>query len=79
MIKCTKCDREFKTPQALGGHMRGAHQEVTQEEIDPNHAAGNPKTLDEGEETCSGPGSWPAFVPQLSSFNPHSRRRRTCR
>lgn len=30
MIKCTKCDREFKTPQALGGHMRGAHQEEIQ-------------------------------------------------
>jgi hypothetical protein len=25
MIKCKKCGREFKSPQALGGHMRGGH------------------------------------------------------
>ena len=56
MIKCTKCDREFKTPQALGGHMRGTHQEETQEEIDPNNAAGNSESLDEGEETIEEPG-----------------------
>jgi hypothetical protein len=31
MIKCTECGREFKNPQALGGHMRGAHKEETQE------------------------------------------------
>ncbi|MDD4985523.1 MAG: C2H2-type zinc finger protein [Dehalococcoidales bacterium] len=56
MIKCTKCDREFKTPQALGGHMRGAHQEETQEEIDPNNDADNSESLDEGEETIAEPG-----------------------
>ena len=31
MIKCTKCGREFKNPQALGGHMRGGHKEETQQ------------------------------------------------
>jgi len=33
MIKCKICGREFKTPQALGGHMRSAHQEEPQEEV----------------------------------------------
>ena len=33
MIKCTKCGREFKSPQALGGHMRSAHQAETPEEV----------------------------------------------
>ncbi len=28
MIKCTKCGREFKSPQALGGHMRGGHKKI---------------------------------------------------
>ena len=67
MIKCTKCDREFKTPQALGGHMRGAHQEETQEEIDPNNAAGNPETIDDREETSEVPGSETEPVPEEAS------------
>ena len=39
MNKCTKCGREFKTPQALGGHMRGGHKEETQEgSSEDNHS-----------------------------------------
>ena len=57
MIKCTECGREFKNPQALGGHMRGAHKEETQQETDPNNAAGNPETIDDREEISEAPGS----------------------
>ena len=50
MIKCTECGREFKNPQALGGHMRGAHQEETQQDTSLNNAAGNPDTIPEKAE-----------------------------
>ena len=43
MIKCTICNREFKSPQALGGHMRSAHQEGSTEETNP------PENLEETE------------------------------
>ncbi|MDP4280133.1 MAG: C2H2-type zinc finger protein [Dehalococcoides mccartyi] len=45
MIKCTKCGREFKSPQALGGHMRSAHQEEPQEEVN------QPENLEETEHS----------------------------
>jgi len=45
MIKCKICGREFKTPQALGGHMRSAHQEEPQEEV------GQTENIDETKNT----------------------------
>jgi len=40
MLKCSICNREFKTPQALGGHMSSAHpkQKVKQSSESGNHA-----------------------------------------
>ena len=67
MIKCTKCDREFKSPQALGGHMRGAHKEEAQQETDPKNAAGNPVTIDDREETSEVPSGGTALVPEEAS------------
>jgi len=43
MIKCTKCGREFKSPQALGGHMRGSHQEETPPGTGASNTPGNTK------------------------------------
>lgn len=67
MIKCTECGREFKNPQALGGHMRGSHKEETQQETDPNNAAGNPETIDDREETSEVPDSETTPVPEETS------------
>ncbi|MFC1874631.1 C2H2-type zinc finger protein [Chloroflexota bacterium] len=65
MIKCTKCGREFKSPQALGGHMRGAHKKETQE--DSNHSD-NPKDPHDTVETIEAPGGKTALVPQEASL-----------
>jgi len=43
MIKCKKCGREFKNPQALGGHMRGAHKKETQQDTEAKNGPGNPE------------------------------------
>jgi hypothetical protein len=54
MIKCTKCGREFKSPQALGGHMRSAHQEETPEEVSQTEdleETGNSEETDEDMAT----------------------------
>ena len=67
MIKCTECGREFKNPQALGGHMRGAHKEETQQETDPTNATGNPETIDDKEETSEATGSETEPVPEEAS------------
>jgi len=64
MIKCTKCGREFKNPQALGGHMRGAHQEETQE--DNNHP-GNPEAPNNTVGKTEAPGGETALVPEETS------------
>ena len=69
MIKCTKCDREFKSPQALGGHMRGAHQEETQQ--DSNHP-GNPEDPNNTVEKTEEPGGKTALVPQDTGSDTHS-------
>ncbi len=45
MIKCKICGREFKTPQALGGHMRSAHRGEPQEEVN------QPENLEETKNT----------------------------
>ena len=67
MIKCTECGRDFKNPQALGGHMRGAHKEETQQETDPTNATGNPETIDDREETSEVPGGETAPVQEETS------------
>jgi len=54
MIKCTKCGREFKSPQALGGHMRSAHQEEPQEEVNQSEALeGTENSEETNEETVT--------------------------
>jgi|GEM_PF-847730 len=68
MIKCTKCGREFKSPQALGGHMRGGHQEETQK--DSNHPD-NPEDLNNTAETIEEPDGETALVPQDTGSNNH--------
>jgi len=59
MIKCSVCGRDFKSPQALGGHMRGMHKEETQEAEGPQEAqeetdsaseSGNPEEVIGSEE-----------------------------
>jgi hypothetical protein len=67
MIKCTECGREFKNPQALGGHMRGAHKEETQQKTDPTNATGNPEPIDDKEETSEATGSETEPVPEEAS------------
>ncbi len=64
MIKCTKCGREFKSPQALGGHMRSAHQEETPEEVSRTEdleETGNSEETDEDIATVT------ALVPAEAS------------
>ena len=52
MNKCTECGREFKNPQALGGHMRGAHKEETQEGSNkPDNPEDSQDAAEAGEET----------------------------
>ena len=67
MIKCTECGREFKNPQALGGHLRGSHKEETPQETDPNNAAGNPETIPDKVETSEVPGGETQPVPKETS------------
>jgi hypothetical protein len=69
MIKCTKCGREFKNPQALGGHMRGAHKEETEQ--DSNHS-GNPEDPNNTVEKTEEPGGKTALVPQDTGSDTHS-------
>jgi len=64
MIKCTKCGREFKSPQALGGHMRSAHQEETPEEVSQPE---NLEETDNSEETDEGTATGTALVPTEAS------------
>ena len=68
MIKCTKCGREFKSPQALGGHMRGGHQEETQQ--DSNHPD-NPEDPNNTVETIEEPGGETVLVAQDTGSNNH--------
>ncbi|MFC2002787.1 C2H2-type zinc finger protein [Chloroflexota bacterium] len=68
MIKCKICSREFKSPQALGGHMRGGHQEETQQ--DSNHPD-NPEVLNNTAEKTEEPGGETALVAQDTGSNNH--------
>jgi len=61
MIKRKKCSREFKSPQALGGHMRGGHQEETRE--DSNHLD-NPEEVADTVAKTEEPRGETALVPQ---------------
>ena len=65
MIKCTKCGREFKSPQALGGHMRGSHKDETQQDTGTNNAD---ETIDDRVEAGEVPGEETALVPQDASL-----------
>ena len=65
MIKCTKCGREFKSPQALGGHMRGSHKDETQQDTGTNNAG---ETIDDRVEAGEVPGEETALVPQDASL-----------
>ena len=65
MIKCTKCGREFKNPQALGGHMRGSHKDETQQDTGTNNAD---ETIDDRVEAGEVPGEETALVPQDASL-----------
>jgi len=64
MIKCKICGREFKSPQALGGHMRGGHQEETQQ--DSNHPD-NPEDPNNTVETIEEPDGETTLVPEEAS------------
>ena len=68
MIKCKICSREFKSPQALGGHMRGGHQEETQQ--DSNHPD-NPEDPNNTVEKIEEPGGETVLVAQDTGSNNH--------
>ncbi|MDD4986449.1 MAG: C2H2-type zinc finger protein [Dehalococcoidales bacterium] len=53
MIKCKICGREFKTPQALGGHMRSAHQEEPQEEVNQLENLEEPENTEEPNDEAA--------------------------
>ena len=67
MNTCKICNRDFKSPQALGGHMRGAHKEETQEDIDPNNPIGNSETIADRVVIIEKPGGETALVPEEAS------------
>jgi len=69
MIKCTKCGREFKSPQALGGHMRGGHQEETQQD---SNNPDNPEDPNNTVEKADEPGGETALVAQDTGSETHS-------
>ena len=50
MVKCTKCGRDFKSPQALGGHMRSAHKEDSTEELSQLSEMEEIENFDEPDE-----------------------------
>ena len=62
MIKCSKCGREFKNPQALGGHVRGAHKEETQQDTGSDTHSGNPEDIKNTVEIIEAPGGETALV-----------------
>jgi len=72
MIKCTICGREFKNPQALGGHMRGGHQEETQQDTGSSNHPGNPEDIKNTMEKTEVPGAETALVPQDTGSDTHS-------
>ena len=64
-MKCKVCGRDFKSPQALGGHLRGGHKEEinegkekeeltqqAQEKIVPGNNPGNPEEVVESAENA---------------------------
>ncbi|MFC1915189.1 C2H2-type zinc finger protein [Chloroflexota bacterium] len=69
MINCKKCGREFKSPQALGGHMRGGHQEETHQE---SNQPDNPEDPNNTVEKTEEPGGETALVAQDTGSDTHS-------
>jgi len=67
MIKCKKCGREFKSPQALGGHVRGAHKKETQQDPGSSNRSGNPDNIAGNLEKIEAPGGETALVPAKAS------------
>ena len=65
MNKCKICGREFKNPQSLGGHMRGAHKDETQQDTGTTNTD---ETIDDQVETGESPGEETALVPQDASL-----------
>ncbi len=46
MVKCSICNREFKSPQALGGHVRGAHRKPQAEKsTESDNHTGEPQNV----------------------------------
>jgi len=67
MIKCKICGRDFKSPQALGGHMRGGHKKDSQEDTGSNNHPGNSEDIAEPIETIEDPVRETALVPEEAS------------
>ncbi|MDO8655138.1 MAG: C2H2-type zinc finger protein, partial [bacterium] len=63
MINCKECGREFKSPQSLGGHMRGAHKEETPPGTVLDKPKENAATVEKKEAT----GGEAALVPEEAS------------
>ncbi|MFC1930655.1 C2H2-type zinc finger protein [Chloroflexota bacterium] len=67
MLTCKICGREFKSPQALGGHMRGGHKKDPQEDTGSNNYLGDPEDIAESIETIEEPVKETALVPEEAS------------
>ncbi|AII59439.1 hypothetical protein X793_03565 [Dehalococcoides mccartyi CG4] len=67
MNKCKICGREFKSPQALGGHMRNAHAEEAQASTASDNSSDNPEDAKETAGESSEPVEEIALLPQDAS------------
>ncbi|MFC1958622.1 C2H2-type zinc finger protein [Chloroflexota bacterium] len=67
MNKCKICGRDFKTPQALGGHMRGGHKEEPREDSSQDNHTGNPENIAVTVETTEETVKETALVPEEAS------------
>ena len=67
MNKCKICGREFKSPQALGGHMRNAHAEEAQTVTASDNGSGNSEDIGETAGESSEPVEKMALIPQGAS------------
>ena len=68
MNTCKICNRDFKSPQALGGHMRGGHKEEAPQGIEQNKAVDNPETTPDEVETNEEPSGETTLVLQDTSL-----------
>ncbi|MBN1189179.1 MAG: C2H2-type zinc finger protein [Dehalococcoidales bacterium] len=67
MYTCKICGREFKTPQALGGHMKNAHPEYTDEVLHSGNGSGESQDIGEPIEASEEIQSDLALVPEETS------------